>query len=777
MTHWLEGIFQFLFKYRPTEFAKGSFAFGASTSITILLLAAAVIGVPAVLSYAMVRGKSSKRDRWVLGSLRVATLVMLIVCLFRPMLLLSAAVTQRNYVGVLIDDSRSMRIADRDGKPRSDWIEHAFGGPDSAILKSLRQKFIVRLFRFSSSAQRIDSVADVSFNSTETHVGRSIEQARQELDAVPLSGLIVLSDGADNSRVPIGDELLSLRAKSVPIFTVGLGVDRFDKDIEIRRVQASSSVLKGGTLMAELLIRQRGYGGTRVPLIVEDGGRIVSRDSISLPADGDLSPVRIAVAAHEAGPRSFTFRIPLQPGEQVEQNNVQQALVEVRDGREKILYVEGEPRYEMRFIRAAVEADSNIQVVALQRTAENKFLRLSIDTADELASGFPKTRAELFHYRSIILGNMEASFFTHDQLAMLADFVNVRGGGLLFLGGRRSFAEGGYAGTPLADVMPVVVQGDAVPDSLTFFADLKVALTPAGASHAVAQVGASPGLSVAAWTKLPTVTTVNRIREVKPGAVILITGSMAPGGRAGEPGAPLRSYEQPVLVYQRYGRGLSVAFPVQDSWNWQMNPNAPEDDQTFSRFWRQVLRWITSDVPERVVVSLPTDQVNPKNPVAIRATVADSMYLPRNDAKVIAHLTSDNGVKRDLTLDWAIDRDGEYRGTFTPDQPGVYTVKVEASLPSGAVVGDTSYVRVADLNTEYFDAEMRAPLLKRIANETGGRYYTPATANTLAEDVALSKHGVTVVNQMDLWDMPVILLLLVALVTAEWSYRKLRGLA
>ena len=275
MTHWLEGIFQFLFKYRPTEFAKGSFAFGASTSIAILLLAAAAIGIPAVLSYAAVRGKSSKRDRWVLGSLRVATLVMLIVCLFRPMLLLSAAVTQRNYVGVLIDDSRSMRIADRNGKARSDWVEHAFGGPDSAILKSLREKFIVRLFRFSSSAQRVDSVADLTFNASETHVGKSIEQARQELDAVPLSGLVVLSDGADNSRTPIGDELLSLRAKSVPIFTVGLGADRFDKDIEIRRVQASSSVLKGGTLMAELLIRQRGYGGTRVPLVVEDGGRIV----------------------------------------------------------------------------------------------------------------------------------------------------------------------------------------------------------------------------------------------------------------------------------------------------------------------------------------------------------------------------------------------------------------------------------------------------------------------------------------------------------------------
>jgi hypothetical protein len=145
--------------------------------------------------------------------------------------------------------------------------------------------------------------------------------------------------------------------------------------------------------------------------------------------------------------------------------------------------------------------------------------------------------------------------------------------------------------------MPVVVQGDAVPDSLTFFAELKVALEPAGASHAVAQVATSQAKSVLAWTEMPIVTSVNHIREVKPGAVTLIKGTMAPGGRAGEPGAPLRSYEQPVLVYQRYGRGLAVAFPVQDSWSWQMNPKAPEDDQTFSRFWRQMLRWITSDVP------------------------------------------------------------------------------------------------------------------------------------------------------------------------------------
>jgi hypothetical protein len=777
MAHWLEGIFQFLFKYRPTEFAKGHLAFGAPFSVVLLLVAATVIGIPAVLTYGTVRGKSTRRDRWVLGALRAASLVVLLGCLFRPMLLLSAAVPQRNYVGVLVDDSRSMRIADNGVHARSEWIEHEFGGPDSTLLAGLRKKFIVRLFHFSSGAQRIDSTSALSFSGAETHLGDAVEQARQELDGVPLSGLVVLSDGADNSRAPISDELLSLRARSVPIFAVGLGAEHFSKDIEIRRVSTPHSVLKGGALVADLLIRQRGYGGQKVPLVVEDGGEIVSRDSITLPSDDDVAPVRVSVIASRAGARSLTFRIPPQPGEQVKENNAQHALVDVRGGREKVLYVEGEPRYETRFIRAAIDPDSNLQLVVLQRTAPNKFLRLNVDAATDLAGGFPTSRAELFQYRAIILGSIEASFFTHDQLAMLADFVNVRGGGLLLLGGRHAFAEGGYAGTPLAAVMPVVVTGDAVADSMTFFADLKVQLTPPGESHAVTQVAATPAASVQRWKTLPAVTTVNRIREVKPGAVTLVSATVPSGGRAGEPDDPVRDYTQPVLVYQRYGRGLSVAFAIQDSWSWQMDPSTPVGDQTFATFWRQMARWITSDVPDRMVVTATGDQVDARTPVGIRASVADSIFVPRNDAKVVAHIVSDSSAPRDLSLDWAIDRDGEYRGTFTPETPGVYTIRVDATLPSGAVVTDTSYVRVADQNTEYFDAEMRAPLLQRMAKETGGKFYTPATASTLPEDVALSKHGVTVVNQMDLWDMPAVLLLLLALVTSEWAYRKARGLA
>jgi hypothetical protein len=772
----LRAIFEFFFKYRPAVFAQGEFAFGARWPLLLIAVAVLAVAVPAVLTYATVRGKSSARDRRILAALRIASIAVLLLCLFRPMLVLNAAVPQRNFVGVIIDDSRSMQIADRGGRERADYVRDSITAKESALLKSLRARFQVRLFRMGATLERLDDSTGLHFDQPETHLGEALDGARRELDAVPLSGLVVLTDGADNASTPIADELRTLRAKSVPVFTVGIGAERFDKDIEIRRVESARTVLKGSTLVADLLVRQRGFAGQKVPLVIEDDGRMIGHTDIVLPQDGDVAPIRVTAKLNDAGARTLTFRIPQQPGEQVTQNNQQQTLVQVRGGRQKILYVEGEPRSEMRFIRAAVEDDSVIQLVALQRTADNKFLRLSVDGPDELAAGFPKSRAELFQYRAVVLGSIEASFFSHDQLSMLADFVGVRGGGLLLLGGRRAFAEGGFTGTPLAEVMPVVIEGPAVPDSLTFFADLATSLTPSGESHVATQVTPPDKPAADRWRTLPTVSSVNRIRRLKPGAVTLVTGKTPRAGRAGAPGGSVSGYEQPVLVYQRYGRGLSVALPIQDSWTWKMAADIPVDDPTFDTFWRQMLRWLVNETPGRVSVTVSADQAQPHTSVEVRAEVVDSAFVKLNDAQVTAHITGPSGVTRDVPLEWAVDRDGEYRATFSPDEPGIFSVRVEA-VTSAGTVRDSTAVRAAELNTEFVGAEMRAPLLKRIARETGGRYYTADNTKTLAEDVALSKRGVTVVNVMDLWDMPFNFLLLVGLLSAEWAYRKRRGLA
>jgi hypothetical protein len=246
---------------------------------------------------------------------------------------------------------------------------------------------------------------------------------------------------------------------------VGVGRESFGKDTQISRVNTPRSVLKGTNLTVDVIVSQNGYSGTTVPLNVEDSGRILSTQDVALAGDGEPTSVRVHFTANEPGARTIRFRIPPQAGEEITQNNVRDVLLDVQDRREKILYYDGEPHFEVKFIKRAVEDDKNLQLALLQRTADNKYLRRDVDGPDDLVAGFPKTRDELFAYRGLVLGSIEASAFSGDQLQMIADFADRRGGGLLMVGGKRAFAEGGYAGTPVADALPVILEAKGRQDA------------------------------------------------------------------------------------------------------------------------------------------------------------------------------------------------------------------------------------------------------------------------------------------------------------------------
>jgi len=759
----LEALFEFLFKYRPVVFEKGRFAFAAGPATYIVIAIALAVAVPALIAYARLRMRGGPRDRAVLLALRLAGLAIVVVALMHPILVVSEAVPQRNVVGVLVDDSRSMRIADLNGTTRADAVRHLLGTRDSSLYRALADKFVVRLFRFSGNGERVAQLGDLTYDGVRTQLGPALEAARQELTGVPLSGLVLVSDGADNSTGSLTDAVMSLGARHVPVFTVGVGRERFTKDIEVSRVEAPRNVLKGASLVVDVLVAQRGYTGDKVQMIVEDGGRIVSTQSVTLSGDGEAIPVRVRVPTTEAGARVLTFRIPPQPGEMVAQNNTQQAIVNVSDRREKILYIEGEPRSEMRFLRNAVRDDKNLQIVTLQRLAKDQFRRFSVDDSLDLVAGFPKTRDELFAYKGVILGSIEASYFTGDQLRMLADFVSERGGGLLTLGGRRALGEGGFAGTPVAEVLPVDL-GGGPNDKSGYFSELKVDVTVPGSMHAATQIADAESTSAKRWKTMPAVTSVNRIGRARPGATVLLTGTPTKGGE-----------RQTVLAFQRYGRGKAIAFPVQDSWLWQMLNDV--DDVTFESYWRQLLRWLVSDVPSRVMVAAAGDQAAPGDAVELNAEVSDRTFLKVNNAEAVARVTSPSGNVSEMPLEWSVTRDGQYKASFTPTEKGLYRVDVRARMGTDSIVSDPSYIASGDLSTEYFGAEMRAPLLRRIADETGGRFYTGENVAQLAKDIVFTDAGNTVVDRKDLWDMPIVFLLILALVTSEWGYRKLRGLA
>lgn len=754
-------VFAFLFKYRPVVFAQGDLTVHPPWSLALVVGVALAVG--GVVLIASRRLAARRRRDWALlvGS-RLGVVAILAFCLLRPVLIVRTVEPQRNFVAVLLDDSRSMRVADRDGAPRGAFVREAFG-PEAPLRRALADRFALRFFRFASSVERTADPAGLAFDGTRTEIGGALRGVPEALAGLPVSGVVLVTDGADTSEAAVTEAIAALRGASVPVFTVGVGRERLDRDIELGRVHPPAAVLKDTTVMVDVVVSQTGYARRTVPLVVEDEGRVIGRQDVELPRDGEPAAVRVRFTASEPGPRLLRFRVGEQPGELVAENNVREAVVDVRDRRERILYIEGEPRPEMKFLRRAVADDRNLQVVTLQRTAERKFFRLDIDDPEELAGGFPKTREDLFAYRGLILGSIEASAFTPDQLRMIADFVGVRGGGLLALGGRRAFAEGGYAGTPVADALPVVL--DPPGPGAAFFAEVTVQPTRMGAGHAVTQIADTEAASLDRWKALPQVTSVNPLRQVKPGASVLLQGTTPASGD------PLV-----VLASQRYGAGKAIALGIQDSWLWQMHADIPVEDLTHETLWRRLLRWVVDGVPEQVAVVAARDRVERGERVDLTATARDRTYGEVNDARVTARIVSPSGRTVERPMDLAVDRPGEYRTTLAADEDGLYEIRVRAVRGDATLGEATTYVRVGPSDAEYFGAAMRAPLLRRIAEDTGGRFYTPETVGTLPEDLTYLGKGLTVVDEKELWDMPILLLLVVSLLAAEWFARRAMGL-
>jgi hypothetical protein len=766
----LAAIFEFLFKYPRLVFEQGSFAFGATRSMSAVTLIAAVAGLYALWTYrrlAAVRG----RDRGLLIGGRVALFLIVLFALLQPMLRLKVAVPQENFVGILLDDSRSMQVADYAGGPRSGFIHQQLGKADAPLLTELGKRFQLRVFRFSSTAERLQSTSDLKFEGTGTRLGEALDRARDELSGLPVAGLVLVSDGADNSENTLDESIAGLKSQAMPVFAVGVGRERLSRDVQVTRVETPRRALKGSSLVIDVVVTQNGYAGTKVPLIVEDDGRMISTQDITLPRDGEAETTHVRFKVSDLGPRKITFRIPVQGQEEVAQNNQRETLIDVYNRREKILYLEGEPRPEAKFIRQATDEDDNLQVVLLQRTAEatvsvpDKYLRLGVDSGEELINGFPATREELFGYRGIILGSVEASAFTPEQQRMLEDFVDIRGGSLLALGGGRSFAEGGWGGTPLSDALPIVLdpgsRGPQFPPS-----ELIVRTTPTGTNHPATQITDKAEDAPAKWRDLPPVTSLNPVTEVKPGATVLLTGINE------------RNKSQVVLAFQRYGRGKALVMPVQDTWMWRMHAKMDLKDKTHHTFWQRLVRWVVDGVPDRVMASVSPDRVQRGEPVTVTAEVSDPEYKGINDGRITARITSPSGKTEDVPMEWTVEHDGEYRARFTPTEDGLYKVSVGGTAKDGRDVGRGEVnARVAPSDAEYFDAAMRAPLLRRVAEDTEGRFFKADDTAKLVDAITFSGKGITVVEEKELWDMPVILMLLLGLMGGEWMFRRARGLA
>src|SRR5215213_10283877 len=534
-------LVRFLFGHEQAVFTNGRFSFdvrpGALLLVLIFLLAAIFI----YFIYLRPRMRLPKRTTAILIALRAALLTLMIVLLLRPVVVVSSVIPRSSYVAIVVDDSLSMKLRDLPGGvTRLDTVKQALLNANTgkpSFLDGLEKKFKTNLYGFSGGLSRLKDGNDLYGEGRTSDLAGALDETIKRSSGMPLSAIVVATDGASNVPRDVTATLRELRARDIPVFTIGVGNTARPLDAELTRVNMPRRVLVGSRVNIETFVGLSGYSATKVMLGVREDGRAIKTEEFNLRGN-DTQAINLEITPATAGIHRYTVEITPLDGELTVDNNKQDALVEVIEGPLRLLHVEGEPRWELGKIRESLQLnEKNVVLVSLQRTGENKFYRQGIGNQNELVTGFPATEEELFSYHGLIIGSVEAGFFSADQLRSIEAFVARRGGGLLALGGRLAFDGGKYKGTTIDDLLPVSLTGVAVDDATAFAPVYKPILTGAGQSHPITRLQEDRAANQKAWNELPPVSVSEVLPNVKPGATVLLEARRIEG--SGPQVAPL----------------------------------------------------------------------------------------------------------------------------------------------------------------------------------------------------------------------------------------------
>ncbi len=755
-------MFELLFKYPAIMFHKGEFVFGRAWPVWLLIALCASAAAYVALVAVRAGGRSVLPPRapvagWLrplaLGVLSWATLAVLLLMLWQPALSVSSLKLRQNVVAVVVDSSRSMSMPGQ-GTTR---IAQARRLLDSSLLAALQARYPVRLYTAGAAAARIEKTSAIEPNEPVTRLGDSLAQVAAESATLPIGAIVLLSDGSDNAHGIDRSALAALKQARIPVHTIGFGPESLTTDVEMLTAIAPTRALPGARIPITARIRHAGFDNRPAKLTAVSEGRVLASRQITLPPRGQLAAESLTIAVGKAGALNVEVKVEPLGGELSPDNNAQSVLVQIEDRVPRVLYIEGEPRWELKFIRRAAEADKDIELVSLLRTTQNKFYRQGISSPTELVNGFPTTAEEIFAYDGLIIGSVEAGAFSPAQIALIRAFADRRGGGVLFLGGRASLSDGAWQATDVADILPVTL---STRNNAFARTPVKVELTPQGALHDLTRLDDSPSANAARWRALPPIADFQETGAPKPAALVLAE-ALTQRGR------------QPLLAVQPFGRGRVALLATGGTWKWQMLMDAR--DQSHETFWKQILRWLVSESRSRLSARVSESVLNDTANLRIDAEVFDSNFLPNSEAAVEARITMPGGETSLAALQPDPVRPGHYSAEFKALSAGAYVAQLTARQGDSEFARDELMFRRQDGVAEAFHPEQDRPLLEDLAAQTGGRYWTPESSRDLPKEIEFSEAGLSVRELHDLWDMPAMFLLLIGLKSAEWLLRRRWG--
>jgi uncharacterized membrane protein len=741
-------------------------------------------------------------------SLKALGVLALALCLLEPLWSGKRARPGANFFAVLVDNSQSMQVKDRGQKlSRGEAIRHSLLQNESSWQTKISEDFQVRRFIFDSALRETADWQELTFEGRASALGKATRAIAERFKGQPLAGILVISDGN-------ATDSLENQALGAPVYPVLVGEDQPVNDIAIQNVSATQTAFEDAPVSLQADVTAVGYVGQLVAAQVFESAprsrqtnaprsKLVAEQTQRVRRDGEAIPFRFQLRPTEQGVIFYSIRVgaqsqmgqfenPALVSEVTLANNTRQVEINRGGGPFRVLYVSGRPNWEYKFLNRALEEDPQVQLVGLIRIAkrEPKFefrarvgessnplfrgfdrkteeterydqpvlVRLNTRDENELRGGFPKTAEELYAFDALILDDLEAEFFNGDQATLVQKFVSERGGGFLMLGGTESFQKGKYHRTPIGDMMPVYL--DQVPESPPP-KDLRLRLTREGWLQPWARLRATEDDEKFRLGEMPPFQVFNRTRGVKPGASVIATVTDVNGSAV------------PALAVQRFGHGRAGALMIGDFWRWGL---AREDMQhDLAKAWRQLVRWLVADVPQRLEFQVQTDLENAD--LQIRAR--DEKFQPLENANVSVHVRElGQGKSIHLDAQAADSEPGLYHATFVSRQPGGYYAEAVATNATGGWAGNAVSGWVSDMAEEEFRSlKPNRNALEQVAKSTGGEIVAWEKIDKFVETLPRRNAPVSESWTTPLWHKAGVFLFALCCFAAEWGLRRWKGLA
>lgn len=771
----------------------------------VWVAAAAGVGVLVWALFFYLRDGTRPTWAWksLMVAMRVAAMAILAVVLWQPMLRSHRVQTTPSIVAVVLDESKSMSVRDHwqdsrlkadliralgDPKlaaaPRSQILDRLLSKDDSSLLRGLLKQHVVRVYRFGGDVKGAELRKPAPTGSgrkpppavpagaegvetlplapdrpvaDQTRLGNALDYVLQDTAGQPLAGIVLLSDGGQN----MGDDptLAAQRAAEsrTPIYSLGFGDPTPPRDVAITSLLADEVVRKGDEVVVSVSLRQRGYAGRSVPLTLKMGDRVLRRENVTLGKEGEKQELNLTFTPDRAGAQTLVVQVPGQEGEITLSNNQKSWPIRVVDKKLKILYVEGKPRWEYRFLKNAILRDKTTLFSCILADADPS---LGGD-GNQPIYGFPKDRKALFGYDILILGDVPRDFFTVTDMKNIRAFVEERGGSLVTMAGEL-FLPWQYRGTDLEPVWPIVVPPSR--REHIFRDPFQLQITDAGAHNPMLFLLPDVERNRSLWNALPGMYWCGEADRAKPGATVLAQHPTLTGSDG----------KIPLMAVQQVGEGTSFMTMVDSTWQWRYRVG----DKFFYRFWGQVIRSLTPhELPGanrlmRLTADRATYSLGEK--VVLRARLLTPNFHPVRQKDVTAELQRADGQRFPVKLEPVPGAAGVYSGEWLPPQPGAYKAVLQG--PGGERSESITNVVVEASSLELDEPQQNRELLQRLASITGGKYLLWSEGQRLPSLIPDRHQDVETRVEHDLWTAPLPVVLFILLLVGEWLLRKRSGL-